>query len=456
MKTVLSRLMDQQRQMALFSDYGMSAAEAISKSRLIKKAAEYLVADGNDASLSAHWCFVPGRVEVLGKHTDYAGGRSVICAAERGVCAVGIEREDRLLRMLDVQRGEQAEFRLGADLIPRQSHWSNYPMTVARRVARNFPGVDRGLEIAFASDLPAAAGMSSSSALVVMTFLLLNAANNIADYPEYRHNIDSLLKLGEYLGTIENGQTFGTLAGDRGVGTFGGSEDHTAILCSRPGSLAQFSYCPVRHERWIDLSAHYVFAIGVSGVVAEKTGSAMAAYNHAAQRANAIADLWRQHSGRSDENLAAIVASGQSPVVRVRQLLESHSHPDFETSGLIDRFEQFYAESEEIIPRVPDHLHAKSSELFGQLAHRSQMLGARKLGNQVAQTEWLAEAGERLGAAAASAFGAGFGGSVWALIDADRASTFVTDWQNQYAQAFPLDVSRASFFLTRPGTPAIV
>lgn len=299
MQTVLSRLMDQQRQMAFFADYGMSAAEAISKSGLIKKAAEYLLADGNDASLAAHWCFVPGRVEVLGKHTDYAGGRSVICAAERGFCAVGIEREDRLLRMVDVQRGEKAEFCLRADLIPRQSHWSNYPMTVARRVARNFPGVDRGLEIAFASDLPAAAGMSSSSALVVMTFLLLNAANNIADYPEYRHNIDSLLKLGEYLGTIENGQTFGALAGDRGVGTFGGSEDHTAILCSRPGSLAQFSYCPVRHERWIDLSAHYVFAIGVSGVVAEKTGSAMAAYNHAGQRANAIADLWRQHSGRN-------------------------------------------------------------------------------------------------------------------------------------------------------------
>lgn len=39
----------------------------------------------------------------------------------------------------------------------------------------------------------------------------------------------------EYLGCIENGQSFKTLVGDKGVGTFGGSEDHTAIMASEPG-----------------------------------------------------------------------------------------------------------------------------------------------------------------------------------------------------------------------------
>ena len=48
---------------------------------------------GNEmSSVVAHW--VPGRVEFLGKHTDYAGGRSLLCTVERGVCMVAQPRSD--------------------------------------------------------------------------------------------------------------------------------------------------------------------------------------------------------------------------------------------------------------------------------------------------------------------------------------------------------------------------
>ncbi len=73
---------------------------------------------------------------------------------------------------------------------------------------------------------------------------------------------------------IENGQTYKSLTGDGGVGTFGGSQDHTAILTSEAGHLKQYSFCPVRFERTIKLPEDCVFVIGVSGVVADKTGSA--------------------------------------------------------------------------------------------------------------------------------------------------------------------------------------
>jgi len=436
-------------------DKHMSSVEAARKADLIGAAAAHLLNHGGRNHSPAHWCFVPGRIEVLGKHTDYAGGRSLICAAERGFCAVGIEREDAALRMSDVARHDTAAFPLHADLVPNGSDWTNYPMTVARRIARNFPAARRGLDIAFASDLPSASGMSSSSALVIMTFLLLDRANHLADCAAYRDNIDGLAAVGGYLGTIENGQTFGTLPGDQGVGTFGGSEDHTAILCSEPGRIAQFAYCPVRRERWLDLAPEHVFAIGVSGVSAEKTGAAMAQYNRAARRASAIAEMWRQQLGRSEPHLAAILATGQDAAQRVRELLESHRHAEFTASELADRFDQFMAENEEIIPCVPNRLVGAHLELFGELAHRSQMLGARQLGNQVAQTEWLAETAERLGAAAASAFGAGFGGSVWALIHANQADSFLADWRARYAQAYPHEAERATFFATRPGPAAI-
>ena len=130
-----------------------------------------------------------------------------------------------------------ARFEIDADLQPTIGHWSNYPMTVARRIARNFPGGLRGAEMAVASDLPIASGMSSSSALMVTCFLMLADINDLADRPEYNADIHSPEELAGYLGAVENGQTFGGLVGDAGVGTFGGSEDHTAMLCCRGGGL---------------------------------------------------------------------------------------------------------------------------------------------------------------------------------------------------------------------------
>ncbi len=66
---------------------------------------------------------------------------------------------------------------------PLEGHRSNYSATVIRRVARNFPGATIGLDLAIASDLPQAAGLSSSSAVVVAIFLALARANNLRPAP---------------------------------------------------------------------------------------------------------------------------------------------------------------------------------------------------------------------------------------------------------------------------------
>src|SRR2546423_829610 len=129
-----------------------------------------------------------------------------------------------------------------------------------------------------------AAGLSSSSALIIAIFLALADANNLWERAEFRRNIHSIEDLAGYLGTNENGQTFGDLVGDRGVGTFGGSQDHTAILGGEPGRLKVYKYCPVKLEQTIDLPRDWIFAIASSGVVAEKTGAAMEKYNCASQR----------------------------------------------------------------------------------------------------------------------------------------------------------------------------
>src|SRR3954463_9899064 len=84
---------------------------------------------------TAAW-WVPGRIEFLGKHTDYAGGRSLVCAVERGICAIASPREDVGVSVIDAGRSpaKSVQFALDPGLHPTPGHWSNYPMTVAGRV----------------------------------------------------------------------------------------------------------------------------------------------------------------------------------------------------------------------------------------------------------------------------------------------------------------------------------
>jgi galactokinase len=91
---------------------------------------------------------------------------------------------------------------------------------------------------------------------------------------------------------------------------------------------------------------------------------------------------------------------------------------------------------------------------LGALVDLSQECAERLLGNQIPETIELARSARRLGAVAASAFGAGFGGSVWALIPEDRAEPFQADWARAYRRAFPDAAPRAEFFVTRAGPPA--
>ena len=437
---------------------GLGAEAALAKAARFARCAAALLEAGAGAGGAAHALFVPGRIEVLGKHTDYGGGRSLVVAVEQGFCLVAVPREGAAVRAFALDLGQEREFPLAADLEPTVGHWSNYPMTVARRVARNFPGPLRGGLLAFSSDLPSAAGMSSSSALVVGSFLALAAINGLAGRQQYRRHVADRESLAGYLGCVENGQTFGDLRGDKGVGTFGGSEDHTAMLCAEPGRLSQYAYCPVRLERRIATPAGCVFAVASSGLAAEKTGDAMAKYNRASRLAGAVAEAWRRATGRADATIADALAGGDATGAadRMRAILGAvPGGGPFTSRELLARFEHFVAESVEIVPAAGDALAAGRLAEFGTLVGRSQHLAETLLGNQVPQTVFLARAAREAGAMAASAFGAGFGGSVWALVREADAGAFLADWARRYREAHPDEAARAAFFRTGAGPAAL-
>ena len=433
---------------------GISDHEVARKSRLFARASAAL------ARRQTLRLWVPGRIEFLGKHTDYAGGRSLICTVERGFAVVASPRDDRQVRVTDAVTGETVEIDFSPNLAAADGTWANYVITVVRRVARNFPGPLRGVDIAFASDLPPASGLSSSSALVVSIFFAIAELNALSAHDEYRRAISSGDDLAGYLGAIEAGTAYSTLAGDRGVGTFSGSQDQTAILCSRAGALVQYKFAPVQFERSINLPESYVFVIGSSGVLAEKTGAALELYNRQARRVHALIDRWRGATGRDDATLWDVVTSAPDAADHLRAIVRDSTSrtppPDgFEPTDLITRLDQFMDEALRIIPAAGDAIERGDLDTLGELVDRSQRGAELLLGNQVPETFHLARSARSLGAVAASAFGAGFGGSVWAMIRRDEAQQFMQCWQEAYESSFPEPATRSAFFVTSAGPAAM-
>jgi galactokinase len=442
---------------ALLISAGLGPQASRSKADLFAKAASELARlepPGGTAGPAAF--FVPGRIEVMGKHTDYAGGQSMVVAAEQGFCLVVSPRDDSRIVISDVGFGDSIEFELDPELVPQTGHWSNYPMTVARRLARNFTSARRGANIAMGSDLPPAAGMSSSSAIIVAMSLALARINDLWSQPEFCKNVKNLVDLAGYLAVIENGQTFGTLEGDRGVGTFGGSEDHTAILCSQPNSVGQYAYCPLRFQRTLPMPAGYTFAVGASGVVAEKTGAAMAKYNRASLLAGRCAELWRTETGRDEPHLAAIVDGSPDAAERMRQIIRNSAVSDDQMTpdALLARFEHFFSENQELLPAIGRALAERDLGAFGRSSDLSQHQAEQLLGNQIPETAYLAKTARENGAAGSNAFGAGFGGSVWALVEDTRIDDFLSAWRQAYLARFPQHAKTSLFFSTGAGPAA--
>ncbi len=399
--------------------------------------------------------FVPGRIEILGKHVDYAGGRSIVCAIDRGIAFAAAAREDPVVRVLDVLQDETREAPLEIGSSPGSADWVTYVGTLAHRVARDFPPPTalNGVDVAIASDLPAASGLSSSSALLIATFVALAAANGwFADTPLGSTLRHSATALAEYLAAVESGRAHAGLAADDGVGTLGGSQDHTAILCSTRDRLSRFEFLPTRHLGDIELPSHLTFALGVSGVHAAKTANVREQYNRASRAASEIVRLWQEQTrNRAIKSLLrAVEARG---VNAVRASIRMGQSNDFSAEELLRRLDQFMIEVQ-LHDAASLALTEQNWRSFAEVVARSQRAAEELLVNQVPETIELVRLGLAEGALAASAFGAGFGGSVWALVETSHAAALVDRWREAYGKAFPDAASRSTFFVARPSDAA--
>jgi galactokinase len=119
----------------------------------------------------------PGRVNLIGEHTDYNDGFVLPMAIDRETVVAAAMRDDRLVRAFSLNRSERAEFDLDNPGPKRRGIWLDYVEGVAQALEHAGARL-RGADLMIASDVPAGAGLSSSAALEISTgFALLSVSD---------------------------------------------------------------------------------------------------------------------------------------------------------------------------------------------------------------------------------------------------------------------------------------
>ena len=119
----------------------------------------------------------PGRVNLIGEHTDYNGGFVLPMAIERETIVAAAPRNDRKIYVRSTNLNESGEIDLNAPEQKRRGSWLDFVEGVARILERENIKL-RGADLLVSSDVPAGAGLSSSAALEISVGLALSEISN--------------------------------------------------------------------------------------------------------------------------------------------------------------------------------------------------------------------------------------------------------------------------------------
>lgn len=340
-----------------------------------------------------HRSRAPGRVNLIGEHIDYNGLPVLPMAIQREAQIVLRPREDGWVRLANTDAEfETVEFELGVAIEAGPAgHWGNYVRAPAQELARRC-AIFQGFDGVFASDIPVAAGLSSSSAVVNAVGLALSEINAVG--------LDALA-LAQTMAEAE-----------QYTGTRGGGMDQAISLAARAGHAARIDFGPLR-VRHIPVPSDWRFVVADTGVRAEKSGPAQTAYNRRRAECEEALGLLG----------AELVRSWRlsSPPRSYGDLLKGiHAN---EVLGLADgalqgsllkRFRHVVTEYARVL-EAQDLLHQADHSGFGSLmdaSHGSLRTDYNVSSGELDELVALAKEG---GAAGARLTGAGFGGCIVAL-----------------------------------------
>ena len=343
----------------------------------------------------------PGRIEFIGNHTDYNGGRVIGLAVEQGILALGAPRRDRKLRLKSLQGGELIETSIDCrQPLVDAAAWVNYPLGVIHALREAGASVKTGFDLLFDSDLPAGAGMSSSAALELATAMLIASA---CGFKAERADFARIARAAE---NNFVGVPCGIL--DQGVSAFGQRNHLVAIDC--------------REQKFTTLAlgnsvAFWIFNTGkkhslVDSLYSKRNAECQQAFTELAKRypnASCLSDLTEADVLAAQADLpkelfkrALHVVSENARVDKVKAALDQH---DLTTVG-----ECLFAS------------HASSRDNFE---------------NSIPELDFLVEQLKQTpGVYGARLTGGGFGGAVMALTDQHFGPTNAQAILSAYASTF--------------------
>ena len=348
----------------------------------------------------------PGRVNLIGEHTDYNGLPVLPMAIQRRITMLVRPNTDSRVRVASLQRLlEPRTFELGSDIQPYDwGDWGNYPKAAGQALVREH-GELCGLDALLSSNLPVASGLSSSSALVIGCAMALVHANGV--------QLDRV-RLAELMA-----------AGERYVGLQGGGMDQAISLGGREGHAARIDFDPLVLTP-CKVPDEWRFVVAYSLKQAPKSGSAKETYNRRTRECR-----------EALEQVVAALGLAEAPEsyrplldqVRVEELLDVASRSLRPT--LLKRFRHVVTEGGRV-DAAQDALAGGDRQAFGLLMHESHASLRDDYEVSSPELDELVRISETAGATGARLTGAGMGGCAIALSDEDGVGDVLRALEDRY------------------------
>lgn len=181
--------------------------------------------------------FAPGRVNLIGEHTDYNGGHVFPCALTIGTYGLARKREDNKLRFYSMNFSKAGVIESSLDdLVPSEkAGWTNYPKGVMWAFEKRQHKLTSGVDFLIYGNIPNGSGLSSSASLEVLTGVMLRDLFGFEDL-----SMQDLALIGQYSENNFNGMNCGIM--DQFASAMG-KKDCAIFLDT---STLEYEYAPVK------------------------------------------------------------------------------------------------------------------------------------------------------------------------------------------------------------------
>ena len=347
--------------------------------------------------------FAPGRVNLIGEHTDYNGGHVFPCALTLGTYGLARKRKDRKLRFysLNFQRLGVTETSLD-DLVPSdKAGWTNYPKGVMWAFEKRGYTFDAGVDFLIYGNIPNGSGLSSSASLEVLTGLMLKDLYGVEEL-----TMQDLALIGQYSENNFNGMNCGIM--DQFASAMG-KKDCAIFLDT---STLEFEYAPVKLK-----DARIV--ITNSKVKHSLVGSA---YN---DRRNECETALREL-----QTVVDIKALGELTEE------EFEAHKDVITSDICRKRAKHAVYENQRTIRAVKALKENNVEEFGRLMNASHVSLRDDYEVSCEEIDILVDLAWKISGVIGSRItGGGFGGCTVSIVKNDAVDTFISTVGEKYKEA---------------------